>query len=195
MLLCDISFDSWIHSVRVRVVPTGTVLEYSEIEIAREGAFRLIARCLSRSVYHEDHWLLPQQTAMSSSEIRLRALLSHLRPALASSPAAPPLQRVLIANRGEISIRIARCCTELGIGSVAVCATDEAGGLARHTTAADACAVLPGRGVAAYLNQEALLDAARKHDCDAVAPGYGFLSENTTFVAELEKAGVKFIGK
>ena len=77
---------------------------------------------------------------------------------------------------------------------MAVCAADEAEAGVRHTTAADACAVLPGRGVAAYLNQKALLDAAQKHGCDAVAPGYGFLSENADFARAVEAIGLTWVG-
>ncbi len=102
------------------------------------------------------------------------------------------IKRCLIANRGEIAIRIARSCADLGIESVAVHGVDDADGL--HVTRADRAVALPGRGARAYLDANAVLDAARANECDAVHPGYGFLAENAGFAAAVEAAGLAWIG-
>ena len=102
------------------------------------------------------------------------------------------LGRILIANRGEIAIRIARSAAELGVAAVAVCSEDDAGSL--HALRADEVEALPGRGAAAYLAQEAVLGAAERAKCDAVHPGYGFLSENAGFARRCAERGVTFIG-
>lgn len=99
---------------------------------------------------------------------------------------------VLIANRGEIAIRIARACNELGIRSVGVFAGDDAASL--HTRRVDEAVALEGRGVRAYLDGERLIAIAGEHGCDAVHPGYGFLAENADFARRCEEAGLVFIG-
>jgi acetyl/propionyl-CoA carboxylase alpha subunit len=109
----------------------------------------------------------------------------------APRPTRPPT-RLLIANRGEIAIRIARAAAELGIAAVAVHSADDADAL--HARAADAAAALPGDGPAAYLDGPALLAAARAHGCDAVHPGYGFLSESAPFAQACLDAGMTFVG-
>jgi acetyl/propionyl-CoA carboxylase alpha subunit len=102
-------------------------------------------------------------------------------------------KRVLIANRGEIARRIARTCRKLGVDFVAVYSTADAGAL--HLQGAVA-AVCLGAGPAAdsYLNGAAIIEAALQHDCDAIHPGYGFLSENADFAVAVEAAGLVFIG-
>ncbi|GAA4554442.1 acetyl-CoA carboxylase family protein [Pseudonocardia xishanensis] len=102
------------------------------------------------------------------------------------------IRRVLIANRGEIATRIAGTLNELGVETVAVAATDDLSGL--HVDGADTVVRLDGPGAAAYLDADALIEAARSTDCDAVHPGYGFLSESAEFAAECEAAGLTFIG-
>ena len=102
------------------------------------------------------------------------------------------LGRLLIANRGEIAIRIARSAAELGLASVAVCSEDDAGSL--HAARADEVETLPGRGAAAYLDQEGVLGAAARARCDAVHPGYGFLSENADFARACAERGITFVG-
>ncbi|WP_322048929.1 acetyl-CoA carboxylase family protein [Paraburkholderia sp. J67] len=104
----------------------------------------------------------------------------------------PPIKSVLIANRGEIAIRIARAAAEAGLRSVAVYAEDDARAL--HVRRADLAVPLNGRGAAAYLNIDALIAAAREHGCDAVHPGYGFLSERADFAQRCDEAGLRFIG-
>ncbi|NIE62465.1 ATP-grasp domain-containing protein [Burkholderia sp. Ax-1719] len=102
------------------------------------------------------------------------------------------MKAVLIANRGEIAIRIARAVAEAGLRSVAVYAEDDARAL--HVRRADAAVPLAGRGASAYLNIDALIEAARANGCDAVHPGYGFLSERADFAQRCEEAGLRFIG-
>ena len=101
-------------------------------------------------------------------------------------------KRVLIANRGEIAIRIARSLADLGITSVAIYSEDDQDAL--HPCKADQAVAIPGRGSAAYLNGEAVIAAARQSGCDAVHPGYGFLSENADFARLCERSGLTFIG-
>ena len=101
-------------------------------------------------------------------------------------------QGILIANRGEIAIRIARAAAELGIKSVAIYSEDDASSL--HTKIADESFLLPGLGAAAYLNMEEVINAAKKSGCDAIHPGYGFLSEQASFAEKCAEAGLTFIG-
>jgi len=99
---------------------------------------------------------------------------------------------VLIANRGEIAIRIARALAELEISAVMVFAEDDARSL--HVTAGDAALALPGAGARAYLDIDAIVAAAKGAGCDAIHPGYGFLSENAAFARAAAASGVAFIG-
>ncbi|PYC21961.1 carbamoyl-phosphate synthase large subunit [Aquipseudomonas alcaligenes] len=103
-----------------------------------------------------------------------------------------PFSALLIANRGEIAIRIAQACADLGIRSVAVYAEDDAACL--HTRKADAAVPLAGRGVPAYLDMEQLLAIAGEQGCDAIHPGYGFLAENAEFARRCQAAGLTFVG-
>jgi acetyl/propionyl-CoA carboxylase alpha subunit/acetyl-CoA carboxylase carboxyltransferase component len=100
--------------------------------------------------------------------------------------------RVLIANRGEIAVRIARAAADLGIASVAVAAADEPD--APHVAKADAVVALRGSGVAAYLDVDDVLRAAAETGADAVHPGYGFLSESPAFARACAERGVVFVG-
>ena len=101
-------------------------------------------------------------------------------------------EKILVANRGEIALRIARALQELSIASVAVFATDDA--QAPHVRAADAAVALGATGPAAYLDADRLLAIARQHGCDAIHPGYGFLSERADFARACAAAGLRFIG-
>ncbi|GGE02432.1 pyruvate carboxylase [Polymorphobacter glacialis] len=102
------------------------------------------------------------------------------------------IRKLLIANRGEIAIRIARTAAERGLATIVVYAEDDAASL--HTRAADLAVALPGSGVAAYLDTAALIAVARAEGCDAVHPGYGFLSENADFAQACGDAGLVFVG-
>ncbi len=103
------------------------------------------------------------------------------------------IKRLLVANRGEIAVRIIRACRELGIESVAV--FSDADTHAQHVAAADhAIAIGPAPARASYLSIANVLDSARVSKADAVHPGYGFLSENAPFAEACQQAGLVFVG-
>ena len=101
-------------------------------------------------------------------------------------------KKLLIANRGEIAIRIARAAADAGIATVAIHPADDA--LSLHVRVADDGVEIPGRGARAYLDIEAVVKAAKGAGCDAVHPGYGFLSENAAFAKACADAGIAFVG-
>jgi acetyl/propionyl-CoA carboxylase alpha subunit len=100
--------------------------------------------------------------------------------------------RLLIANRGEIAIRIARAAAELEIPTVAVFSTDDAASL--HVRRAAEARPLPGAGPAAYLDQDRVIGVAVEAGCDAVHPGYGFASESGAYALRCAQAGLTFVG-
>lgn len=103
------------------------------------------------------------------------------------------LKKILIANRGEIAVRIIRTCKELGIETVAIYSTADRTSL--HTQLADEAVCIGGpRPAESYLNMGAIIEAASQTGCDAIHPGFGFLSENTEFAGLVEECGMKFIG-
>ncbi|MDQ2858963.1 MAG: carbamoyl-phosphate synthase large subunit [Candidatus Eremiobacteraeota bacterium] len=102
------------------------------------------------------------------------------------------MKKILIANRAEIAIRIARAATDLGLESVAVFARDDAA--SPHVRRADSARALVGRGAAAYLDSSQIVRVALESGCDAVHPGYGFLSEDAAFVRHCEDTGLTFVG-
>lgn len=102
------------------------------------------------------------------------------------------IQKLLIANRGEIAIRIARTATDMGIRTVAVFSEDDA--LSLHARMADEAKALHGVGPRAYLDMDQILAAAATAACDAIHPGYGFLSENALFARRCGDEGVLFVG-
>lgn len=103
------------------------------------------------------------------------------------------IQRVLVANRGEIAVRIIRACKALGIESVLATSTADRGSLAAQVADRVIC-IGPSRATDSYLNQNAILAAAKGSGSDAIHPGYGFLAENPSFVKACEDNGFIFIG-
>ena len=99
---------------------------------------------------------------------------------------------LLIANRGEIAIRIARAAADLGLHTIAVHTEDDS--LSLHTRVADEAHQLPGKGARGYLDLEAVIDAARTTGCDALHPGYGFLAERADFASRCAEVGITFVG-
>ena len=102
------------------------------------------------------------------------------------------IRRLFVANRGEIAVRIARTATEMGIETVGVFAADDTG--SGHVQALDTALPLRGTGPSAYLDGEALVALAAAHQCDAVHPGYGFLSEQAEFAQRCITDGLVFVG-
>src|SRR6201995_1581520 len=102
-------------------------------------------------------------------------------------------QKILIANRGEIALRIQRACRDLGIKTVVV--HSEADREAKYVTLADESVCIgPAPSSQSYLNVPAIISAAEVTDAEAIHPGYGFLSENADFAERVEKSGFVFIG-
>jgi len=108
-------------------------------------------------------------------------------------PGAKPLRRVLVANRGEIALRIIRACRELGLETLQVYSEADADSLAVRLADRAVC-IGPARSNQSYLNAEFIVSAALIHQADAVHPGYGFLSENAAFAGLCEMEGLTFIG-
>lgn len=102
-------------------------------------------------------------------------------------------KRILIANRGEIAVRILRCCREMDIETVVVYSEADEKSLA-VMYATEAVCIGPAKAADSYLNQDVILETARQTECDAIHPGYGFLSENAEFAKQCEENGIVFIG-
>ncbi len=102
------------------------------------------------------------------------------------------IRKLLIANRGEIAIRVARAAQEMNLSTVAIHSQDDAASL--HLQRCDVVQELPGIGAAAYLDIEAVVSAALTSECDAIHPGYGFLAESAAFARRCGDAGLTFVG-
>ncbi|MEE0910977.1 MAG: biotin carboxylase N-terminal domain-containing protein, partial [Paludibacteraceae bacterium] len=103
------------------------------------------------------------------------------------------ISKILVANRGEIAMRVMRSCKEMGIKTVAV--YSEADRTSRHVFFADeAVCIGPAQSTESYLKVDNIIEAAKKFKADAIHPGYGFLSENADFAERCEKEGIIFIG-
>ncbi|SPA57023.1 acetyl-CoA carboxylase family protein [Cupriavidus taiwanensis] len=102
------------------------------------------------------------------------------------------MKKLLIANRGEIALRVLRAARDLEIGTVSVYSQDDQGAL--HRILADEAVALDGAGPAAYLDMAGIIAAAKACGCDAIHPGYGFLSERADFAQACEDTGIRFIG-
>src|ERR1700730_9024771 len=111
------------------------------------------------------------------------------------APLSPrPIRKLLVANRGEIAIRVFRTAHELGIGTVAIYAHEDR--FALHRFKADEAYPIgqPGEPIRSYLDIPAIVALAREHEIDAIHPGYGFLSENPDFARACREAGLIFVG-
>ena len=107
--------------------------------------------------------------------------------------APSPYSKVLVANRGEIAVRVLQAAREAGLSSVAVYSESDSGSL--HVETADESVLLEGEGLdQTYLNGSAIIEAARSTGADAIHPGYGFLSERADFAREVESAGIRWVG-
>lgn len=102
-------------------------------------------------------------------------------------------KRILIANRGEIAVRIIRCCREMDIETVAVYSTADSTALHVQLATESVC-IGPAKASDSYLNHQNILSAAIQYHCDAIHPGFGFLSENSEFARACEQNGICFIG-
>ena len=110
-----------------------------------------------------------------------------------NTPHRTTIRKILVANRGEIAVRVMRSCREMDIRSVAV--FSEADRTAKHVLYADeACCIGPAASKESYLNIDKIIAAAKKHRVDAIHPGYGFLSENSEFARRCQEEGIIFIG-
>src|SRR5699024_5048401 len=136
----------------------------------------------------------PPATAPSRPFFRRTGLWCPLgTPSFFTGKGDSMFKRILIANRGEIAVRVFRACREMDIEPVVVYSQADADAL--HVQLAErAYCIGPARSADSYLNVDAILTVAQATGCDAIHPGYGFLSENAEFADACEAAGITFIG-
>jgi len=147
------------------------------------------ARRLGVSTRTVQRWLREGRLRSVRVGARLKVDVSDLpAPAEAEPPQRRPIRRLLVANRGELVVRIARTCRTLGITTLALVAQDQA--RAWWTSATDELVPLAG----SYLDGRAVVDAARRAGADAIHPGYGFLAENPDFAEQVITAGLAWVG-
>jgi acetyl-CoA carboxylase biotin carboxylase subunit len=121
----------------------------------------------------------------------IRRKTSHRKP-VAKGP-EPPFKKILIANRGEIALRVILACKEMGIQTVAVCSEADRDALHVRFADQDIC-IGPAASAKSYLNIPQVIAAAEVTGAEAIHPGYGFLSENPHFVDVCQACGIVFIG-
>ena len=173
-----------------RAWPTSTRSASPTRTSPRAGATSTTSSC-RRTRGHESS---PRSRCSPASARRTcRASTATSRCKCLCAKTAPPFKRILVANRGEIAIRIMRACRELGIESVAVYSDADAGAL--HARLADvAVNIGPAPATDSYLRIDRVMDAARQTGADAIHPGYGFLSEQPEIADACAAAGITFIG-
>ena len=138
--------------------------------------------------------LLQTSYCVRSSLVSCKRLLSSTKEQTKNKYATRKINKLLVANRGEIAIRVFRACTENNIKTVAIYSAEDEGQL--HRIKADESLKI-GKGlapIAAYLNIPEIIKVALKNDVDAIHPGYGFLSENGDFAKACMEAGIMFVG-
>src|SRR5712675_389745 len=136
----------------------------------------------------------PSHTANDwTRNLSTRQILPHRHARISQHTTSSMFNKILIANRGEIAVRIIRACRELGIGTVAV--FSEADRSALHVRYADEAYLLgPAPARESYLRIDKIIDIARKAEVDGIHPGYGFLAEREEFAQACIDAGIGFIG-
>src|ERR1700761_868142 len=144
---------------------------------------------------HRNGWLRQHEVVFVQHSRKPPVIrgLHHLESFLAVANTRTAIRKILIANRGEIALRVIRGCRELGINTVAV--YSDADRAALHVLEADEAYRLgPAPATESYLRGDLILEVAQRAGAQAIHPGYGFLSENAGFAEACERAGVKFIG-
>src|SRR3989442_6470847 len=124
---------------------------------------------------------------------RLREF-SRKRSMIMAEPAPRPIRKLMVANRSEIAIRVFRSTHELGIRTVAIYAHEDRFALHRFKADEAYRVGTPGEPLRAYLDIDGIVNMSKRHEIDAIHPGYGFLSENPRFAQACRDAGIIFVG-
>src|SRR4051794_13475862 len=139
------------------------------------------------SVYARQRTSRKAPAPLSKSARRAGSAADRSRPEYTAN-----ITKLLIANRGEIAIRVARAAADMGLPCVGICSDDDSHSL--HVRIPDDIRKLPGRGAPAYLDIAAVIAAAKDAGCDAIHPCYGFLAERADFAHRCAEAALTFIG-